>query len=125
MTPRKILCMLVLASATIGSAGCSKAGPGSDGSNAGTRHGVLRIVNLAEPDTLNSIVGNEAIDSELAELWGGMLFEWSDKNTFVPDLATTVPTLRNGGISADGRTIRYHLRPNVTWQDGAHLRPPT
>ncbi len=105
-------CALVFA------AGCTKAG--TDGSSGdGTRHGLLRIVNLSEPDTLNPLVGNQQIDSDLAELWGGMLFEWSDRNTFVPDLATVVPTLRNGGISADGKTIVYHLRPKVTWQDGA------
>ena len=97
---------------------CSKVSGGGD-ANGGTRHGLLRIVNLAEPDTLNPVVGNEAIDADLAELWGGMLFEWSDRNTFVPDLATEVPTLRNGGIAKDGKTITYHLRPNVTWQDGA------
>lgn len=99
-------------------AGCTKAGDGGN-SGDGTRHGLLRIVNLAEPDTLNPVIGNQQIDSDLAELWGGMLFEWSDRNAFVPDLATVVPTLRNGGISADGKTIVYHLRPRVTWQDGA------
>jgi peptide/nickel transport system substrate-binding protein len=36
----------------------------------------------------------------------------------VPILAATVPTLANGGVSADGRTITYHLRHGVRWQDG-------
>ena len=36
----------------------------------------------------------------------------------LPILAAAVPTLANGGISADGLTITYHLRPNVRWQDG-------
>ncbi len=114
-----VLRTLFVAAAALVLASCSRADDAGSGGNPGTRHGILRIVNLSEPDTLNSVVGNEAIDSELAELWGGMLFEWSDENTFVPDLATVVPTLENGGISPDGRTIRYHLRPKVTWQDGA------
>ena len=37
---------------------------------------------------------------------------------FVPRLAREVPTLANGGISRDGLTITYHLRPHVRWQDG-------
>jgi peptide/nickel transport system substrate-binding protein len=37
----------------------------------------------------------------------------------VPILAAQVPTTENGGISAGGRTITYHLRPGVKWQDGA------
>jgi peptide/nickel transport system substrate-binding protein len=39
----------------------------------------------------------------------------------VPDVATAVPTLRNGGIAPDGRTLTYHLRHGVRWQDGAPL----
>ena len=37
----------------------------------------------------------------------------------VPALLATVPTPANGGVSADGRTIIYHLRPGVKWSDGA------
>ena len=39
-----------------------------------------------------------------------------------PALLAEIPTRRNGGISADGRTIRYRLRPGVRWSDG---RPVT
>jgi peptide/nickel transport system substrate-binding protein len=47
----------------------------------------------------------------------GLLF--TDENGApAPELATEVPSLANGGISSDGRTITYRLRPNVTWHDG-------
>ncbi len=87
--------------------------------NPWTHHGVLRIVNIVEPDTLDPIVGASATDSELAFIWGGFFFDWSDRNEFVPDLATELPTLRNGGISRDGKTIVYHLRRGVLWHDAA------
>jgi len=35
-----------------------------------------------------------------------------------PALLAELPTRSNGGISADGRTIRYRLRTGVTWSDG-------
>jgi peptide/nickel transport system substrate-binding protein len=92
---------------------------GGPGGNPWTHHGVLRMANLSEPDTLNPLVGNQQIDSDLAMLWGGFFFNFNDKNEFVPELVTEVPTLANGGISKDGRTIVYHLRPGVTWQDGS------
>lgn len=37
---------------------------------------------------------------------------------FVPLLANAVPTLENGGISADGLTWRVELRRDVKWHDG-------
>lgn len=37
---------------------------------------------------------------------------------FVPVLAKSVPTLENGGISADGLTWRIELRRDVKWHDG-------
>ncbi len=36
----------------------------------------------------------------------------------IPDLATAVPSVANGGISRDGRTVTYHLRRGVRWHDG-------
>jgi peptide/nickel transport system substrate-binding protein len=102
------------------SAGCTRVGT-SARQSAGkpwTHHGLLRIVHLAEPDSLNPVVGNQTIDAELAQLWGGLFFNWTDKNEFNPELATAVPTLQNGGISPDGKTIVYHLRRGVFWHDG-------
>ena len=37
----------------------------------------------------------------------------------IPELVTTIPTKANRGISADGRTITWHLRHGVRWSDGA------
>jgi peptide/nickel transport system substrate-binding protein len=102
-------------------AGCTRVGTSSNeaSGNPWTHHGLLRIVNLAEPDSLNPVIGAQQIDSELAQLWGGMLFNWTDKNELDPELATEVPTLANGGISKDGKTVVYHLRQGVLWHDGA------
>jgi len=46
---------------------------------------------------------------------------WSvdPRGTLVPDLATEIPSVANGGLSADGLTWRIRLRPGVTWHDGA------
>ena len=114
--------VLALASVMIAS-GCTHiptvaTNAGARAGNPWTHHGLLRIANLSEPDTLNPVVGNQQIDFDLAFLWAGYLFNFSDRNEFVPELATAMPTLGNGGISGDGKTIVYHLRRGVLWQDG-------
>src|ERR1035437_5704652 len=41
--------------------------------------------------------------------------------TIRPGLAREVPTVANGGISADGRAYTFHLRRGLRWSDGAPL----
>jgi peptide/nickel transport system substrate-binding protein len=109
--------------AALACAACSKVSDQTaslaTGSNPWTIPGVLRIAGRQEPDTLMPIIGTQTVDTDLDMFWSGHLFNWSDENQFVPELATEVPTLANGGISTDGLTITYHIRKGVTWQDGA------
>ena len=52
--------------------------------------------------------------------WGGRLFNWSDRDELVPELADARPDASATATSArDGLSIVYHLRRGVTWQDGA------
>ncbi len=103
--------------------GCTKVGvqtsTGTRAGNPWTVHGVLRWAGLSEPDTMNPVIGNAQIDTDLSMFWAGYLFNWNDQNQLVPELAAEVPTLQNGGISKDGLQITYHLRRGVKWQDGA------
>lgn len=105
----------------VAAAACTKVETtaGSGGRHPWTIPGVLRIASINDPDTLSPLIGTYQVDTDLSMFWAGYLFNYSDRNELVPELATTVPTLANGGISRDGRTITYHLRKGVTWQDGA------
>ena len=110
----------VVVCATVGTVACSKvsSGSGAPTSNPWTIPGVLRIGVRYPPDNLNTLLGQQQIDAEMSAFWAGYLFDFDDRNELVPDLASVVPTLGNGGISKDGKTITYHLRHGVTWQDG-------
>jgi peptide/nickel transport system substrate-binding protein len=102
-------------------AACTKVGTstGLGHGNPWTVHGVLRMAGVANPDTLNPLLGEQQTETDLSMFWAGYLFNWNDQNQWVPELATEVPTTKNGGISPDGLTITYHLRKGVKWQDGA------
>lgn len=47
------------------------------------------------------------------------LVRYAPGDRAVPELATVIPSRANHGISADGKTIVWHLRHNVRWSDGA------
>ncbi len=121
---RSMLVLILVTAIGAMAAGCTKVStqagaPEQIVSNSHTIPGVLRWAGVAEPDTMDPVVGNEQIEVDLSMFWAGYLFNWSDQNEFIPELATAVPTTANGGISKDGLSITYHLRKNVKWQDGA------
>jgi peptide/nickel transport system substrate-binding protein len=46
------------------------------------------------------------------------LFDVDAQGVIHPGAASVVPTLGNGGISADATTWTFHLRPHLVWSDG-------
>jgi peptide/nickel transport system substrate-binding protein len=79
----------------------------------------VRMATTVDPPGLNPLVVDSGIVAFFAPLIHGYLLRVDGAARLIPDLATRVPTLANGGISPDGRTVTYHLRRNVHWHDGA------
>jgi peptide/nickel transport system substrate-binding protein len=82
---------------------------------------VVRFDVAADPASLDPLfahadAGN--VEGQLAHLAFEPFFDLDASGKPVPELVTEIPSLENGGISADGRTLVYHLRPNVRWSDG-------
>jgi peptide/nickel transport system substrate-binding protein len=78
------------------------------------------VFNISEdPHSLDPILAQNDDEHQVARLMFDLLLDVDDKGRLIPALATAVPTRANGGVSADGRTIVYHLRRSVLWQDGA------
>jgi hypothetical protein len=75
-----------------------------------------------DPSSLDTIL-NTGYGWLLGPLSQGYLFLVDDRGRLVPDRALSVPTRAGGGISADGRTIRYRIRTG-RWSDGAPVRRP-
>ena len=99
---------------------CSRVSTGTHptNGNSSTVHGVVRYGITVDPNTLNPIVGSLGAENAITEAIFSGLVKLDDRERLIPDLATEIPSLSNGGISADGRTITYHLRRGVRWQDG-------
>lgn len=80
--------------------------------------GQLTYGSLQEPNTLNPLLSDLLATAEVGKLVFSGLVITSDTGEWLPDLAVDVPTTANGGVTADGLTVTYRLRPGVTWHDG-------
>ncbi len=105
---------LLLAALTLGPAACTRAGGGD-----AARGNVLNIASTVSPNTLNPILSTQQAEVQAEALALDPLIATAPDGRDVPVLAERVPTSENGGISRDGRSIVYHLRRGVVWQDGA------
>lgn len=115
--------LAALACALLCITGCSKqtAGSAAGGRNPWTQPGVVRLGEPDEPDNINPMFGHTSATDEVDGLIFAFLLRYDADGNYIPDLATQVPTTKNGGISADGKTIVVHLRPGARWSDGAPL----
>jgi peptide/nickel transport system substrate-binding protein len=93
-------------------------GGGSAG-RQGQEHWLRIATGQGDPNSLNIHFDTSAMTGYVSELTGAFLARYDKDGNPVPDLATVIPTQANGGISADGKSITWHLRHGVKWSDGA------
>ena len=91
---------------------------GSRARHPWTQPELLRVAMTSSPNTLNPILSTQQFEGQAEALIFDPLVATDPDGHDVPILATSVPTLQNGGISKDGRSIVYHLRHGVVWHDG-------
>jgi peptide/nickel transport system substrate-binding protein len=74
-----------------------------------------------EPDSIVPYFTQMSYAIWIAQLTLVGLAEWDENGTFVPELAAEIPSAENGGVSADGLTITWKLKPGLKWSDGEPL----
>ena len=112
---KRLFLVVLAAIVAAGISGCSKAG---NGGGVGDTLSVAIPVNVTQ---LNPILSTDAITNAIDSLMFDQLVTLDTHGNDVPDLASVVPTLANGGISKDGLTLTYHLRKNAVWSDGVPI----
>ncbi|MBV8597176.1 MAG: hypothetical protein JOZ50_13130 [Candidatus Eremiobacteraeota bacterium] len=117
---RLMACVLACAALVFGCSRVSTSGRPPPG-NASTIHGVVRYAIANDLNTLNPVIGGLLYENAIEEAIFSGLVKLDDHERLIPDLAQEVPSVDNGGVSRDGRTITYHLRHGVRWQDGVPL----
>ncbi|HEY1728738.1 MAG TPA: peptide ABC transporter substrate-binding protein [Candidatus Baltobacteraceae bacterium] len=79
---------------------------------------VLTYADGGDISSLNPFLATEGNAPLYSELTMAQFVRFDAHGNPIPELITEIPTRTNGGISNDGKTITYHLRPNVKWSDG-------
>jgi peptide/nickel transport system substrate-binding protein len=74
-----------------------------------------------EPDSLIPNASSETFSDIVNNTIWAPLFSGDATGAITPGLAAQVPTLQNGGISADLKTWKITLRPGLKWSDGQPL----
>ncbi len=69
--------------------------------------------------SLNPMLATSAMTLDLSMFVFSYAVRYDAKARPVPDALRELPTLENGDVSSDGLTLKYKLRPNMTWHDGA------
>lgn len=110
MMKKTLLCSALAASVYAGSAVAER---GSDGQ--------LNIIYWQAASILNPYLSGGTKDIEAASLVIEPLARYDETGTMVPVLVDEIPTVDNGGVSEDLKSITWKLSDGVKWSDGSAL----
>src|SRR4051812_12110753 len=109
--------LLVVLLAQLAGCGSPSAQPPRQESES-KRGGVVRVALWQEPALLNPLLGTQVVTEAVGRTMLEGLLRAQPDGQRSPALAAEVPSFENGGISPDGLTITWRLKPGVLWADG-------
>lgn len=102
--------LIACAAAITAFAGAAHAERGSDGH--------VGIIYWQAPSILNPYLSGGTKDVEASSLVIEPLARYDQDGNMVPWLAESIPTVANGGVSADLTSITWVLKEGIVWSDG-------
>lgn len=70
------------------------------------------------PATLNINLGTQTVMTDILALVQEGMSEVNPEGARIPTLAKEIPTVQNGGVSADGKTVTWKLKEGLVYSDG-------
>ena len=83
--------------------------------------GNVNIIYWQAPSTMNNYLSGGTKEMDAAALVLEPLARYDETGAIVPWLVDEVPTVANGGVSADLKTITWKLTEGLKWSDGTAL----
>ena len=85
------------------------------------RDGHLKILYWQAPSTLNPYLSGGTKEIEAASLVIEPLAHYDEDGNMVPTLVEEIPTVENGSVAANLRSITWKLVEGIQWSDGTPL----
>src|ERR671919_2345198 len=102
----------MLASAGVALAQAPAGGPVKRGGG-----GLLKVLWWQSPTLLNPHFAVGTKDQDGSRIFYEPLGAFDPDGNIIPILAAEVPTLQNGGLAKDGKSVTWRLKKGVTWHD--------
>ncbi|MGY4498907.1 peptide/nickel transport system substrate-binding protein [Bradyrhizobium sp. GM24.11] len=80
--------------------------------------GPLKLLWWQGPTLLNPHFATGTKDQDGSRLFYEPLASWDVDGHLNPILAAEIPSIKNGGLSADAKTVTWKLKPGIKWHDG-------
>jgi peptide/nickel transport system substrate-binding protein len=80
--------------------------------------GTLKLLWWQAPTLLNPHFAQGLKDQDASRIFYEPLAAWDGEGNLVPILAAEIPSLENGGVARDFRSVTWRLKRNVRWHDG-------
>ncbi|MBN9488531.1 MAG: peptide ABC transporter substrate-binding protein [Alphaproteobacteria bacterium] len=80
--------------------------------------GLLKVLWWQGPTLLNPHFAVGTKDQDGSRVFYEPLAQWDSEGNLQPVLASAIPGLEDGTLSADGRFVIWKLKQGVTWHDG-------
>ncbi len=84
--------------------------------------GQLNIIYWQAPSTLNPYLSGGTKDVESASLIIEPLAKYNETGEMVPALVDEIPTVANGGVSEDLKSITWKFSEGLKWSDGSAFK---
>src|SRR5579872_3852403 len=80
--------------------------------------GTLKLLWWQGPTLLNPHFAVGTKDQDGSRIFYEPLASWGPDGDLVPALAAEIPTVENGGVAKDGKSVTWKLKQGVKWHDG-------
>ena len=91
---------------------------GSPTETSSTDSSTLKLLYWQAPTILNPHLSTGFKDAEASRITLEPLASFDNKGNLIPFLAADIPTVENGGVAEDGKSVTWKLKQDVKWSDG-------